>query len=95
MDSARSSILYEGRGFFMRMHFHDHEPPHVHIYPRRGDTANRIARVRVDNDDVLDGTLTSKMADEIYSVISRNRSALLESWTNIKAGRLPVLLDSE
>jgi hypothetical protein len=46
-DPAKSSLLYEGTGFVMRMHLHDHDPPHIHIYPRRSDTCDRIARVNI------------------------------------------------
>jgi hypothetical protein len=89
-DAARSSIIYEGRGFFMRMLFPDHIPPHVHIYPRRSDTADRIARVRIDNGDKMDGALSSAMDHEITDFITRNRAALLESWDRVQAGRLPL-----
>ena len=89
-DAARSSILYQGNGFWMRMHFHDHPPPHVHIYPRRSDTRDRIARVRVDNGDLMDGSLSSAMDHEISDIITRHRNTLLESWDNIRAGHLPL-----
>lgn len=89
-DAARSSILYEGSGFCVRMHFHDHPPAHIHIYPRRGDTADRIARVRIDNGDKMDGALSSAMDHEIADFITRNRAALTESWERVQAGRLPL-----
>jgi Domain of unknown function (DUF4160) len=92
-DAAKSSLLYEGTGFFMRMHLHDHDPAHVHIYPRRGDTGDRIARVRIDNCDKLDGSLSSAMDHEITNVITSHRTALLEGWRLIQQGRLPLRLD--
>jgi O-glycosyl hydrolase len=91
-DAAKSSLLYEGTGFFMRMHLHDHDPAHVHIYPRRGDTGDRIARVRIDNCDKLDGSLSSAMDHDITDVITRHRKTLLEGWESIKAGKLPLKL---
>lgn len=89
-EVARSSRLWEGSGFVIRMHFHDHPPPHVHIYPRPGDTNNRIARVRVDNGDILDGTLSSAMNDEITELLKANKETLLQGWANIQAGKLPI-----
>jgi hypothetical protein len=91
-DPAKSSLLYEGTGFVMRMHLHDHEPPHLHIYPRRGDTGNRIARVCIDNCDLLDGSLSSAMDHEITDVITRYRKTLLEGWQAIKTGKPPLKL---
>jgi hypothetical protein len=91
-DPAKSSLLYEGTGFVMRMHLHDHEPPHLHIYPRRGDTGDRIARVCIDNCDLLDGSLSSAMDHEITDVITRNRKTLLDGWHAIKTGKLPLKL---
>jgi len=90
METTNSSLLYQGTRFVMRMHFHDHPPPHVHIYPRVSDTNDVIARVRVDNGDIMDGVLSSAMNDEIGRLINRYRVELLASWTNIQEGRLPV-----
>ncbi len=89
-ETASSSLLYRGTGFVMRMHFHDHPPPHVHIYPRLGDTNDLIARVRVDNGDIMDGTLSSALNSEISGVLHSHRDELLESWANIQSGKLPV-----
>jgi hypothetical protein len=92
-DATRSSILYEGNGFFVRMHFHDHPPAHVHLYPRRADTADCIARVRIDNSDKMDGALSSPVAHELEDFIARNRAALLESWERVQSGRLPLNME--
>lgn len=89
-EFANSSLLYEGNRFVMRMHFDDHPPAHVHIYPRRGDTHDLIARVRVDNGDIMDGSLSSALNAEIRGVLRSHRVELLESWTNIQVGRPPV-----
>jgi len=91
-EIASSSILYEGTRFTMRMHFHDHPPAHVHIYARRGDTHELIARVRVDNCDIMSGSLSSAMNEEIMNLIRRERVGLLESWANVQAGRLPLII---
>jgi hypothetical protein len=60
------------------------------MYPRRGDTRDLIARVRIDNGDKMDGVLSSVMAHEIEEFINRNRDRLLESWDRVRAGRLPL-----
>ena len=90
---ASSSMVYHGNGFYMRMHFHDHDPAHVHIYPRHGDTRNRIARVRIDNCDTLDGSLSSAMDHEITEFITQNRQTLLDNWERIKTGRSPERIE--
>ncbi len=92
-NPAKSSLLYEGNGFFMRMHLHDHDPPHLHIYPRRSDMRDRIARIRIDNCDLMDGSLSSAMNREISEVITRHRTTLLEGWKACRAGKLPLRLE--
>lgn len=91
-DFASSSILYKGNGFVMRMHFHDHPPCHVHLYPRPGDTKDLIARLRVDNGDIMSSSssLSSAMRDEARQVIKDYRNELLEGWANIQSGKLPL-----
>jgi hypothetical protein len=92
-DPAKSSLLFRGNGFVMRMHLHDHDPAHVHIYPRASDTHELLARVRIDNCDLMDGSLSSAMYHQIREVITNNRQTLLEGWEAIKQGRLPNSLD--
>jgi hypothetical protein len=40
---AKSSLIYEGDGFVIRIWFNDHPPPHFHVMLRR-DTSEAVAR---------------------------------------------------
>ncbi len=93
-DVARSSLLYQGTHFVIRMHLNDHGYPHVHIYPRLGDTHDLIAKVRVDNGDVLEGGMSSPVRHEVMRFIESNRDVLLRSWERCRAGQLPIAMES-
>jgi len=87
---AGSSILYKGNGFVMRMHFDDHPPCHVHIYPHLDSTEYLIAKLRVDNGDIMKGSLSADMYYEVIQVITEHRLELIESWENIRVGKKPL-----
>jgi len=88
-DIAKSSLLYRGNQFVMRMHLDDHDPAHVHIYAHSTDTRALLAKVRIDNGDILEGALSTPMRREIGEVLARNREALMEGWDRCRSGQLP------
>jgi hypothetical protein len=56
-------------------------------------TRDRIARVRVDNGDQMDGALPSAMDHEIADFITRNRALPVENWDRIRSGRPSVSME--
>jgi hypothetical protein len=94
-DLARSSIIYRGYEFVLRMHFDDHPPAHIHIYPRPSDTSNLIAKVRIDNNDVLEGYMPSRIRRDVLSILDRHRESLMLSWQRVRSGEPPFLISDE
>ncbi|MBI3986037.1 MAG: DUF4160 domain-containing protein [Lentisphaerae bacterium] len=91
-DVANSSIVYQCAEFVMRMFFDDHGYPHVHIYPHASGTRDLIAKIRIDNNDNLEGHPSSAMRRKVLAVIAGNRGALLENWKRCREGRHPYLI---
>ena len=89
---AKSSLIYEEERFFIRMHLDDHGYPHVHIYPRKSDTRDCIAKIRVDNKDILEGLPDTNLKTDIMKVITSNEKKLLKGWENIRRGKHPLKL---
>ena len=92
MEPARSSLLYRGNQFVIRMHLDDHEPPHIHVYPHADQTTKFLAKVRIDNGDVLEGQLSSSVRNEVFEVLATYRPAFMEGWHRCRRGQLPVQL---
>jgi hypothetical protein len=63
-DLAKSSLIYEGDGFFVRIWFNDHPPPHFHVMPRR-DTSDAAARYAIETLDLLSGQLSPPLRRKV------------------------------
>ena len=92
-DEASSSIVYRGGQFVIRMFPIDHDPPHVHVYAHAADTSNLLAKVRIDNGDVMRGYILPAIRSDVFRVIVDKRERLMESWVRCRAGRLPLELE--
>lgn len=80
LDLSKTSLLFRGNGFVLRMYFKDHDPPHLHVYERSDDVKTLLAKVCINNCDILYGRLDSGKRKEIVRYINEKRSELLENW---------------
>lgn len=90
-DLAASSLVHECREFAARMFFDDHGYPHVHIYRQANDRA-LMAKVRIDNCDILEGAMAGPLRRAVFAMIEGNRAELWESWDRCRKGLHPFVV---
>jgi hypothetical protein len=62
-------------GIVIGMFFNDHSPPHFHA-----QAAGRVARVRIDNLEILKSDLTRKQIAMVRTWAALHRDELEENW---------------
>lgn len=88
---SASSLVYEGDGFFVRMFFDDHEPPHFHILLRR-DSSQTQAKCAISTLDILSGSLPSVLRKRIRDWAQNRREELMRNWARCRNGQHPFLV---
>ena len=92
-DLAASSLIYEGDGFFIRIWFTDHPPPHFHVMLRR-DTSDAAARYAIETLDLLSGQLSPPVRRRVEEWARGRREQLMSSWTRCSSGRHPFKIEA-
>jgi hypothetical protein len=62
-------------GLVIQMYFRDHSPPHFHVW-----AAGRVARVRIDPVELIDGQLSRKQFALVKRWAKLHRIELEEDW---------------
>jgi hypothetical protein len=91
-DLAKSSLIYEGDGFFVRIWFTDHPPPHFHVMLRR-DTSDAAARYAIDTVDLLSGQLSPPVRRRVEEWARARRDELMSSWIRCSNGQHPFRIE--
>lgn len=91
-DLAKSSLIYEGDGFFIRIWFTDHPPPHFHVMLRR-DTSDAAARYAIETLDLLSGKLAPPLRRRVEEWARGRREELMSSWTRCSNGQHPFRIE--
>lgn len=89
---AKSSLIYEGEGFVIRIWFNDHPPPHFHVMLRR-DTSDAVARYAIETLDVLSGNLPPALRKKVEEWARGRRAELMSSWVRCRNGQLPFRVE--
>jgi hypothetical protein len=94
IDLSRSSIIYKGEGFVLRIYFNDHNPPHFHVMAQ-SNTSETLARFRIDTMDQLDqsGSLRPGVRRQIIDWAEGRREALMGCWRQCRDHRHPARLE--
>jgi hypothetical protein len=92
-DLAASSLVYEGDGFFIRIWFTDHPPPHFHVMLRR-DTSEAAARYAIETLDLLSGQLAPPVRRRVEEWAGGRREELLSDWTRCSNGQHPFRIEA-
>ena len=90
LDMANSCRIYGGGAYEIRMYVGDHEPAHVHVYDGTGAAGVLLAKMRIDNEDVLDGYLPPPIRRDVRSVLGRNKDVLRDGWSRCRNGCHPL-----
>ena len=67
-------------GIIIAMYYNDHSPPHFHA--KYGDEQ---ASLRIDNGEILEGSLGTRALRLVEEWRSLHQSELLEDWTRAQA----------
>jgi hypothetical protein len=86
-----SSLVKEADTFSVRMFFNDHDPPHFHVMFAE-DPSKTMARVRIDNLDVLSGQMPANIRKGVFDWARENRAELQRDWERCRRGEHPVKL---
>lgn len=89
---AASSLIYDGDGFSVRMFFHDHDPPHIHIYFGAGPSAP-VVRLAIGTLDVLSGKFPAGLPRIVTAWVAQKKRDLLDNWARCRAGQHPYKLN--
>jgi hypothetical protein len=89
-DPARSSLLYRGGQFVIRMHLCDHDPPHIHVYSHPDETRSCLAKIRIDNQDILEGLLPSAVRRDVMGILVQKKEILMAGWSRCRRGLPPL-----
>jgi Domain of unknown function (DUF4160) len=88
---SASSLIYEGDGFFVRIWFHDHDPPHFHVLMRR-DTSDTVAKYVIETLDLMEGQLPSSVRKKVEEWARGRTEELMRSWHRCRAGLHPFVV---
>ncbi len=73
-------------GITVRMHFNDHEPPHVHVLHE-----DKEAVVEINTGELLHGSLKPQAKRMIKEWLDIHREELLLSWETRNIVKIPPL----
>jgi hypothetical protein len=68
-------IIHRLGSIIIRIYFHDHAPPHVHVVA--GDVQ---AKVAIRTGEVIEGEMTARNLRRVRDWLARERAWLLERW---------------
>jgi hypothetical protein len=68
-------IIHRLGGIVIRMYFHDHAPPHVHVI-----AGELHAKVAIRTGEVIEGEITGRDLRRVRAWLARERAGLLELW---------------
>ena len=68
-------IIHRLGGIVIRMYFHDHAPPHVHVI-----VGGLQAKVAIRTGEVIEGEITARDVRRARTWLARERIRLLELW---------------
>jgi hypothetical protein len=91
-ELAKSSLIYEGDGFVVRIWFNDHPPPHFHVMLHR-DTSEAVARYAIETLDLLSGKLRPPVRGTVEEWARSRRAELMSSWARCQNGQLPFRIE--
>jgi Domain of unknown function (DUF4160) len=90
-DVSPSSLIYEANGYFIRMYFYDHDPPHFHVLLHR-DTSQAQAKCAIGTLDILSGHLPPALRADVLRWARAHRVDLMINWERCQIGTHPFVL---
>lgn len=63
-------------GFYIRIFFDDHNPPHIHVYKKH----DCLALLKIENGEILQGKLNPKEKALLKDWVLTNKNYLMKLW---------------
>ena len=78
------------RGISVEMYYHDHPPPHFHVY-----YADERAIIEVDTMRVIGGRLSPRIYRLVTDWGARHRAELQANWRRVAAREAPLWIEPD